>query len=58
MVSRFSASKFALLLPMAHMDSANLVMDRVKKAFYREFGRSDVVLSYKVNSVDKVGRTD
>ena len=49
-ISRFSASKFALLLPMDHKDSGDIVMDRVKRVFYKEFGRSDVVLSYKIVS--------
>jgi len=53
-VSRFSASKFALLLPMALRESAVIVMDRVKKNFYSEYGRSDIVLNYRISSIEQV----
>lgn len=53
-VSQFSASQFALLLPMDAKDSGSIVMERVKRAFYRQYPRSNVILSYRISDLDKV----
>lgn len=53
-VSQFSASQFALLLPMDAKESGAIVMERVKRAFYRQYPRSNVILSYRISDLDKV----
>lgn len=53
-VSQFSASQFALLLPMDIKDSGAVVMERIKRAFYRQYPRSNVILSYRISDLDKV----
>ena len=53
-ISQFSASQFALLLPMDAKESGSLVMERIKKSFYKRYSRSNVVLSYRVSSLDKI----
>jgi DNA-binding SARP family transcriptional activator len=53
-VSQFSASQFALLLPMNAKENGAIVMERVKHAFYKRYPRSSVVIRYRVSSLDKV----
>ena len=51
-ISRFSPSKIALLLPMDHKNSGSIVMERVKRTFYREFTTSDCVVNYKISNAE------
>ena len=53
-ISQFSASQFALLLPMDAKESGALVMERIKKNFYKRYSRSNVILSYRVSNLDKL----
>ena len=53
-ISQFSASQFALLLPMDAKESGALVMERIKKQFYKRYSRSNVILSYRVSNLDKL----
>lgn len=53
-VSQFSASQFALLLPMDSKESSALVMERIKRSFYKKYPRSNVILSYRVSSLEKI----
>ena len=53
-VSQFSASQFALLLPMQAKENGALVVERIKKAFYKRYSRSNVVLNYRVSNLDKL----
>lgn len=51
-VSQFSASQYALLLPMDCKESGAIVMERVKRAFYKRYARSNVVLNYRISDLD------
>ena len=53
-ISQFSASQFALLLPMDAKESGALVMERIKRQFYKRYSRSNVILSYRVSNLDKL----
>ena len=53
-VSQFSASQFALLLPMQLKGNGALVMERIKKAFYKRYSRSNVILSYRISNLDNL----
>lgn len=53
-VSQFSASQFALLLPMQAKENGALVMERIKKGFYKRYSRSNVILSYRISNLDKL----
>lgn len=53
-VSQFSASQFALLLPMQLKENGALVMERIKKAFYKRYSRSNVILSYRISNLDNL----
>ena len=50
-VSQFSASQFALLLPMDSKESGALVMERIKKNFYKRYSRSNVILGYRISNL-------
>ena len=47
-VSRYSAMQYVILLPSVTYETGRLVMDRVKKAFYKEYVKSSVMLTYKL----------
>ena len=47
-VSRYSAMQYVVLLPSVTYETGRLVMDRVKKAFYKEYVKSSVMLTYKL----------
>ena len=51
-VSQFSASQFALLLPMQAKENGTIVMERIKKGFYKRYSRSNVILSYRISNLD------
>lgn len=51
-VSQFSASQFALLLPMQAKENGALVIERIKKGFYKRYSRSNVILSYRISNLD------
>lgn len=51
-VSQFSASQFALLLPMQAKENGAIVMERIKKGFYKKYSRSNVILSYRISNLD------
>lgn len=51
-VSQFSASQFALLLPMQAKENGAIVMERIKKAFYKRYSQSNVILSYRISNLD------
>ena len=51
-VSQFSASQFALLLPMQAKENGSIIVERVKKTFYKRYSRSNVILSYRISNID------
>ena len=53
-ISQFSASQFALLLPMQAKENGALVMERIKKGFYKRYSRSNVILSYRISNLDNL----
>lgn len=51
-VSQFSPTQFALLLPSVNYDTAKLVMERIRRAFYREQANSNIMLTYRFGPID------
>jgi DNA-binding SARP family transcriptional activator len=47
-ISRYSVMQYVVLLPSVTYETGKLVMDRIKKAFYSEYVKSSVVLTYKL----------
>lgn len=47
-ITHFSPTIFALLLPTVNYTTGNMVMERVKRLFYRKYPNSNVVFNYRV----------
>ncbi len=47
-ISRYSVMQYVVLLPSVNYETGRMVMDRIKKAFYNEYVKSSVVLTYKL----------
>ncbi|MDL2206137.1 winged helix-turn-helix domain-containing protein [Eubacteriales bacterium OttesenSCG-928-N13] len=57
-VTHFSASQYAMLLPCAQYDNGKMVMERIKRAFYKISTNSSVMFSYRIDMIkelDKMG---
>jgi len=50
-ITHYSASQFAMLLPMKSYDSGKMVMERIKRAFYSSYVNSSVVLNYRIGPI-------
>ena len=47
-ISRYSAMQYVVLLPSVTYETGKMVMERIKKAFYKEYIKSSVMLTYKL----------
>ena len=47
-ITHFAPTIFALLLPTVNYTTGNMVMERVKRLFYRRYPNSNVVFNYRV----------
>ena len=47
-ITHFAPTIFALLLPTVNYTTGNMVMERVKRLFYRKYPNSNVVFNYRV----------
>ena len=47
-VTRFSPTVYALLLPTVNYSTGNMVMERIKRLFYRRNPNSDIVYNYLI----------
>ena len=47
-ISRYSVMQYVILLPSVTYETGRIVLDRIKKAFYNEYAKSSVVLTYKL----------
>lgn len=47
-ITQFSATQYALLLPMVNYDSGKMVMERLKRQFYQKYPNSNYMLSYRI----------
>lgn len=47
-ITHFSPTIFALLLPTVNYTTGNMVMERVKRLFYRKYPNSNVAFNYRV----------
>ncbi len=57
-VTHFSASQYALLLPCSQYDNGKMIMERIKRAFYKVCTNSSVMFSYRIDLIkelEKVG---
>ena len=47
-ITHFAPTIFALLLPTVNYTTGNMVMERVKRLFYRKYPNSNIPFSYRV----------
>lgn len=51
-IARYSPSQYAILLPMVNYASGQIVINRIKKLFYKKYTDSNVTLSFQIGSMD------
>ena len=47
-ITRFAPTIFALLLPTVNYNTGGMVLERIKRVFYRSFPNSNIVFNYRV----------
>ncbi len=47
-VTRFSPSMYAMMLPTANYATGQMIMERIKRIFYRQYPGSDIVIDYRL----------
>ncbi len=50
-ITHYSASQFALLLPLQSYDTGKMVMERIKRAFYKSYVNSSIVCNYRIGPI-------
>ncbi len=51
-ITRFAPAMFALLLPTVNYATGNMVLERIKRVFYREYPNSNIVFDYRVGPLE------
>jgi len=51
-ITRFAPAMFALLLPTVNYATGHMVLERVKRIFYRQYPNSNVVFDYRVGPLE------
>ena len=55
-ITRFAPTIFALLLPTVNYNTGGMVLERVKRVFYRSFPNSNIVFNYRVGPLSSQGK--
>ena len=50
-VTHYTASQYALLLPLKKYDDGKIVMERIKNAFYRKYSTSSIIINYRIGPI-------
>ncbi len=50
-ITHYTASQFALLLPIKSYDNGKMIMERLKRQFYKEYVNSSIVLNYRIGPI-------
>ena len=51
-IARYSSSQFAILLPMMNYADGNIVLNRIKRMFYKTYSDNSVSLMFHFGSID------
>lgn len=51
-ITRFAPALYALLLPTVNYATGNMVMERIKRVFYRKYPNSNIVFDYRVGPLE------
>ncbi len=54
-ITRFAPTIFALLLPTVNYNTGGMVLERIKRVFYRTFPNSNIVFNYRVGPLSSQG---
>lgn len=52
-ITRFAPAMYALLLPKVNYATGNIVLERIKRVFYREYPHSNIVFDYRVGPLEE-----
>lgn len=55
-ITHFSASQYALLLPLVNHDTGKMVLERIKRAFYKACPNSAIMFSYRLGPIMSPGQ--
>lgn len=55
-ITQFSPTMYALLLPTVNYTTGNMVMERVKRFFYRRYPNSNILFNYRVGPLSSEGK--
>ena len=55
-ITRFAPTIFALLLPTVNYNTGGMVLERIKRMFYRSFPNSNIVFNYRVGPLTAQGK--
>ncbi len=50
-ITHYTASQFALLLPIKSYDNGKMIIERIKRRFYKEYVNSSIVLNYRIGPI-------
>ncbi len=56
-ITRFAPTIFALLLPTVNYNTGGMVLERIKRVFYRSYPNSNIVFNYRVGPLSSQGMT-
>lgn len=51
-ITRFAPAMYAMLLPTVNYATGTMVMERIKRIFYRQYPNSNIVFDYRVGPLD------
>jgi GGDEF domain-containing protein len=51
-IARYSATQYAILLPMMSYSDGNIVLNRIKRLFYQAFSDNSVTLNFHFGGLD------
>ena len=54
-ITRFAPNIFALLLPTVNYNTGGMVLERIKRHFYRNYPNSNIVFNYRVGPLSSQG---
>lgn len=57
-VTHYTASQFALLLPLKRYDDGKIVMERIKNAFYKRYPTSSIIINYRIGPIQEQPETE
>ena len=55
-ITRFAPTIIALLLPTVNYNTGGMVLERIKRVFYRSFPNSNIVFNYRVGPLSSQGK--